>query len=70
MSISHPLFVVQVLPDRGYALVEDVRTRQCVRVTALVEIGVQIARWLDERGLDMSLPESVRRLDDHEEATS
>ena len=69
VSISRPLFVVQVLPDRGCAFVEDVRTRQCVRVTAPAEIGVQIARWLGERGLEISQPLSVHPLDDHQEET-
>lgn len=56
MPIARETFIVQVHEEEGDAVIENVRTRDQVRVRRLSEIGPQIRRWLkdpdghDERG--------------------
>jgi hypothetical protein len=47
MAISRQTFVVQVREADRLAVLENVQTRECVRLGDLAEIGAQIARWLD-----------------------
>jgi hypothetical protein len=47
VAISRETFVVQVHKDGG-AVVENVRTRECVWLSQLSEIAVQITGWLDD----------------------
>lgn len=43
-------FVVRVTPDSTGTLLENVRTRERVRVSDLSEVPERIARWLDPDG--------------------
>jgi hypothetical protein len=52
MPISRQTFVVQVREADGLTVVENVRTRECVRVGTLEELPPRIARWLDARRAD------------------
>lgn len=47
MAISRETFVVQVHEDGG-AVLENVRTRECVWLSQLSEIAVHITGWLDD----------------------
>ena len=47
MATSRKTFVVQVHEDGG-AVLENVRTRECVWLSQLAEIAPQITGWLDE----------------------
>jgi hypothetical protein len=47
MTISRQTFVVQVHEDGG-AVLENVRTRECVWLSQLSEIAVHISSWLGE----------------------
>jgi hypothetical protein len=47
MAISRQTFVVQVHEDGG-AVLENVRTRECVWLGQLSEIADQISGWLGE----------------------
>ena len=47
MPASRQTFLVQVHDDGG-AVLENVRTRECIWLSGLSEVGVQIASWLEE----------------------
>jgi hypothetical protein len=47
MATSRETFVVQVHGDGG-AVLENVRTRECVWLSQLSEIAPQISGWLDD----------------------
>ena len=48
-------FVVQVHPD-GVSTLENLATRERVRIAGLDEVGPQIERWLAELPVDELLP--------------
>ena len=50
VSISRQTFIVQVREEDGLAVLENVRTRELVRIEDLSEIGLQITRWLNRPG--------------------
>jgi hypothetical protein len=50
VSITRQTFIVQVREEDGLAVLENVRTRELVRVEDLSQIGAQITRWLDPPG--------------------
>jgi hypothetical protein len=47
VATSRETFVVQVHEDGG-AVLENVRTRECVWLSELSEIAVHITGWLDD----------------------
>jgi hypothetical protein len=47
MAISRATFVVQVHEDGG-AVLENVRTRECVWLSQLSELATHISGWLDD----------------------
>jgi hypothetical protein len=51
VATSRRTFVVQVHEDGG-AVLEDVRTRECVWLGQLTEIAAQIRGWLDDPPLE------------------
>lgn len=51
MATSRETFVVQVHEDGG-AVLENVRTRECVWLGQLSEVADQITGWLDDRERD------------------
>ena len=55
MPISRQTFVVQVREADGLTVVENVRTRECVRVGTLEEVAPRITRWLEARRADQEV---------------
>jgi hypothetical protein len=55
MPISRQTFVVQVRDADGLTVVENVRTRECVRLGALEEVAPRIKRWLEARRADQEV---------------
>jgi hypothetical protein len=47
VAISRETFVVQVHEDGG-AVLENVRTRECVWLSQLSEVAAHITGWLDD----------------------
>ena len=67
MATSRETFVVKVHEDGG-AVLENVRTRECVWLGQLAEIAPQISGWLDDSerhgtdGLASERPAPTRRI--------
>ena len=67
MTISRQTFVVQVHEDGG-AVLENVRTRECLWLSQFSEIAVHISSWLEDPerhgtdGLVSEPPTPTRRI--------